>query len=52
MKEKDYDTICKEIVINTPVDKVYSALLDAKLLTQWFPNIATLEPWNGGKVFF
>jgi uncharacterized protein YndB with AHSA1/START domain len=52
MNEKDYDTIRKEIVINASVDKVYSALIDAELLTQWFPSIATFEPWIGGRVFF
>ena len=52
MNEKDYDIIKKEIVINASVDKVYSALIDPELLTQWFPNIATIEPWVGGKVFF
>ena len=52
MNEKDYDSIKKEIVINASVDKVYSALTDPELLTQWFPNIATIEPWVGGKVFF
>jgi uncharacterized protein YndB with AHSA1/START domain len=52
MNEKDYDIIKKEIVINAAVDKVYSALIDPELLTQWFPNIATIEPWVGGKVFF
>ena len=52
MKEKDYDIINKEIIINASVDKVYSALIDPELLTQWFPNIVTIEPWNGGKVFF
>ena len=52
MKEKDYDIIKKEIVINAPVDKVFSALIDPEQLTQWFPNIVTIEPWAGGKVFF
>jgi uncharacterized protein YndB with AHSA1/START domain len=52
MKEKDYDIIKKEIVINASVDKVFSALIDPEQLTQWFPNIATIEPWAGGKVFF
>ncbi len=52
MNEKDYDTIRKEIVINASVDKVYSSLIDADLLTQWFPSIATFEPWIGGRVFF
>jgi uncharacterized protein YndB with AHSA1/START domain len=52
MNEKNYDMIKKEIVINASVDKVYSALIDPKQLTQWFPNIATIEPWVRGKVFF
>ena len=52
MNENDYDIIKKEMVINASVDKVYSALTDPDLLTQWFPNIATIEPWVGGKVFF
>jgi len=52
MNEKDYDIIRKEIVINASVDKVYSALIDPELLTQWFPNIATIEPWVGGKSIF
>lgn len=52
MNEKNYDLIKKEVVINASVDKVYSALIDPNLLTQWFPNIATIEPWVGGKVFF
>ena len=46
-----YDTIKKEIVINASVDKVYSALITPELLTQWFPNIATIEPKVGGKYF-
>ncbi|HZB17514.1 MAG TPA: SRPBCC domain-containing protein [Nitrososphaeraceae archaeon] len=52
MKEKDYDIIKKEIVINASVDKVFLALIDPEQLTQWFPNIATIEQWAGGKVFF
>ena len=42
MKEKDYDIMKKAIVINASVDKVYSALIDPELLTQWFPKIATM----------
>jgi uncharacterized protein YndB with AHSA1/START domain len=52
MNEKNYDLIKKEIVINASVDKVYSTLIDPELLTQWFSNLATIEPWFGGKVFF
>ena len=37
-----YDTIKKEIVINTSVEKVYSALITPEQLTQWFPNITTI----------
>jgi uncharacterized protein YndB with AHSA1/START domain len=51
MNEKNYDIIKKEIVINASVVKVYSALIDPEQLTQWFPNIATIEPWVGGKYF-
>ena len=47
-----YDTIKKEIVINASVDKVYSALITPEQLTQWFPNITTIEPKVGGKIFF
>lgn len=52
MNDKDYDIIKKEIVINAAVDKVFSALIDPEQLTQWFPNIATIEPRIGGKIFF
>ena len=52
MKEEDYDTIKKEIVIHCSIDKVYSALIESELLTHWFPNVAAIEPWTGGKVFF
>ncbi len=52
MNDTDYDTIKKEIVINASVDKVYSALINPERLAQWFPNIATVEPRVGGKIFF
>jgi len=48
----EYDPIKKEIVISASVDKVYSALITPELLTQWFPNIVTIEPKIGGKIFF
>ena len=41
----------KEIVISASVDKVYSALITPEQLTQWFPNITTIEPKVGGKYF-
>ena len=52
MNEKNYDIIKKEIVIKASVDKVYAALIDPEQLIQWFPNIATIEPWTGGRIFF
>lgn len=47
-----YDVLKKEIVINAPVKKVYSALITPEQLTQWFPNIVTIEPKIGGKISF
>jgi hypothetical protein len=47
-----YDVLKKEIVINAPVEKVYSALITPEQLIQWFPNIVTLEPKIGGKISF
>ena len=47
-----YDVLKKEIVINAPVEKVYSALITPEQLTQWFPNIVTIEPQIGGKISF
>ena len=47
-----YDVLKKEIIINAPVEKVYSALITPEQLTQWFPNIVTIEPKIGGKISF
>ena len=47
-----YDVLKKEIVINAPIEKVYSALITPEQLTQWFPNIVTIEPKIGGKICF
>lgn len=44
--------IKKEIVINSPVERVFSALIDPEQLTQWFPDIVMIEPKLGGKVSF
>jgi uncharacterized protein YndB with AHSA1/START domain len=52
MNDTDYDTIKKEIIINASADKVYSALINPEQLIQWFPNVATIEPRVGGKIFF
>jgi uncharacterized protein YndB with AHSA1/START domain len=44
--------IKKEIVINSPVERVFSALIDPGQLTQWFPDVVMIEPKLGGKVSF
>ena len=44
--------IKKEIVINSPVERVFSALIDPEQLTQWFPDVVMIEPKLGGKVSF
>ena len=32
--------------------KYFQPLIDPEKLTHWFPNIATIEPRVGGKIFF
>ena len=44
--------IKKEMVINSPVERVFSALIDPEKLTQWFPDVVFMEPKLGGKVSF
>ncbi len=44
--------IKKEIVINAPIERVFSALIDPEQLTQWFPDVVMIEPKLGGKVSF
>jgi uncharacterized protein YndB with AHSA1/START domain len=44
--------IKKEIIINSPVESVFSALIDPEQLTQWFPDVVIIEPKLGGKVSF
>jgi uncharacterized protein YndB with AHSA1/START domain len=44
--------IRKEVIIDAPVDTIFKALTDEKLLMAWFPDIAVLEPKLGGKVKF
>jgi uncharacterized protein YndB with AHSA1/START domain len=44
--------IKKEIIINAPIEKVFSALIDPEQLTQWFPDVVMIEPKLGGKVSF
>ena len=44
--------IKKELVVKAPPARVYKAIIDPEQLTQWFPDIASLEPKIGGKVSF
>lgn len=44
--------INREIIINVPIDKVYSAITDVEQLTRWFPDVVVLEPKEDGKVEF
>lgn len=44
--------IKKELVIRATSARVYKAITDPKELTQWFPDVATLEPKIGGKIHF
>ena len=44
--------IKKEMTINASPARIYSAITDSKQLTQWFPDMASIEPKVGGKVSF
>ena len=44
--------IKKELVIKSPPSRVFKAITDPKQLTQWFPDVASLEPKVGGKISF
>lgn len=46
------EAIRKEIVIGAPASRVFRAITSDKELTNWFPNIARLEPRVGGIVEF
>lgn len=46
------ETITKSITIDAPPSKVFQAITSEKELTNWFPNIARLEPRAGGLVEF
>jgi uncharacterized protein YndB with AHSA1/START domain len=39
-------------MVKAPIDKVFSAVSDQDQLTNWFPDIAVLEKWEGGRVSF
>jgi len=42
--------IKKVIEIDASPEAVFSAISDAKELTQWFPDVAILEPKVGGEI--
>lgn len=44
--------IKKEILVKAAPARVYKAITDPEQLTQWFPDVALLEPKIGGKVSF
>lgn len=44
--------IKKVVYINASAETVFKALTDSAELTQWFPDIAVLEPKVGGKMRF
>ena len=48
----DFTVIHRELVIDVPIDKVFSAVSDQDELTNWFPDIAVLEKKEGGRVSF
>lgn len=39
----NYTVINREIIIEAPIEKVFSAVSDQYELTNWFPDIAVLE---------
>ncbi|WP_316504628.1 SRPBCC family protein [Nitrosopumilus sp.] len=44
--------IKKELVINASTSRVYDAITDMRQLSQWFPDVISIEPKVGGKVVF
>ena len=44
--------IKKEIIINASSARVYKAITDPEQVTQWFPDIESIEPKIGGKILF
>ena len=48
----DLPEINREIIIDAPIDKVFSDVSDQDELTNWFPDIAELEKKEGGRVSF
>ncbi len=45
-------TIKREIIIDASIENVFRAITNQEQLTQWFPDIAILEPKEGGEVAF
>ena len=45
-------TIEREIIIDASIEKVFGAITNADQITQWFPDVAILEPKEGGDVMF
>ncbi len=44
--------IKKELEINASSSRVYNAITDMKQLSQWFPDVVSLDPRLGGKIVF
>lgn len=44
--------IKKEIVINAPPSRIYEAIIEKNQLSQWFPDVVSIEPKIGGKIEF
>ena len=42
----------KELVIDASISRVYDAITDMKQLSQWFPDVVSLEPKINGKIVF
>jgi len=47
-----FTTINREIIIDAPIDSVFSAVSDQDQLIHWFPDLAVLEKKEGGQVTF
>lgn len=52
MTDKFDKEIRKSVIIDAPLNKVFSAITNPLELTNWFPDLAVLEPRVGGKVQF
>ena len=52
MMNDTYATINREIIIDAPIESVFTAVSDQDQLTHWFPDLAILEKKEGGLVSF